>query len=140
MEENVAKKTKPIKVELFALCEGAFNHAGNLTIVNTIDDFIVKNLPDRISFGLAFKFFVQPHVQGEKELSVSIKDSAGNDIIAPIIKARMCIADSEKESHIALAINMQNVLFFNAGKHYVHLGIDGERFDDFSFEVIKHGE
>lgn len=137
MEEKV-KKVKPIKVELFALCEGAFNNAGHLTIVHTIDNFVAKKIPARFTFGLAFKFFVQPEVEGEKELSVAIKDSEGQDVIAPIVKARMCIAKSDKESHIALAVNMQNVLFLSEGKHCVHLEIDGERFDDFSFEVIKH--
>ena len=131
------KPIKPIKVELFALCDGAFNNAGRLTIVNTMDDLVSKTFPARFTFGLAFKFFVQPEVEGEKELSIAIEDEDGNNIIAPIIKARMCLAKSEKESHIVLAINMQNVLFFKEGKHFVRLQIDGERFDDFSFEVIK---
>ena len=134
MEENV-KKCKPIKVELFGLCEGAFDHNGHLTIVNTHDDFVLKSLPARVSFGLAFKFYIQPQVEGEKILTIAILDSDGADVISPRLSAKFQLSKYEYASHIAMAINLQNVLFTKSGKYDVHLEIDGHKLDNFAFEV-----
>ena len=133
------KDIKPIKVDLFAICEGAYNHAGHLTFVSTHDDFIVPNLPKRLSFGLAFKFYIQPEVEGMRHLTITIQDDQHVDIIEPCISANLDIAKMDHPSHIAMAINLQNVLFTKFGRYDVHLEIDGNRLDNFAFEVRKNG-
>ena len=134
MEEN-NKKVTDIKVDLFAICEGAYNHSGHLTIVSTHDDFIVSAVPTRVSFGLAFKFFIKPDVEGTKKLTISIQDDQGADVIEPCISANLEIVKMNHPSHIAMAINLQNVLFTKFGQYDVHLEIDGVKLDNFAFEV-----
>jgi len=126
-----------MKVELFALCQGAYNNNGQLTIVNTIDNFVVPTFPSRISFGLALKFYILPKEEGDKTLSVSILDKEKNSIIPPI-PVNLHIEKLENASHIALALNMQNVLFVKPGEYDIHLELDGSRFDNFAFEVNSY--
>lgn len=123
-----------MKVELYALCQGAYNSNGQLTIVNTIDNFGVSSFPARISFGLALKFYIIPEEEGEKVLSISILDKDKKSIIPPI-PANIHIERLDHASHIAIALNLQNVLFEKSGKYDVHLELDGNRLDNFAFEV-----
>lgn len=125
-----------MKLELFALCQGAFNNNGQLTIVSTLDSFKVRSFPARISFGLALKFYIRPDEYGERLMSISILNDKGISIIPPI-PAKFQIERLAKASHIALAINLQNVLFEAPGEYCVHLELDGSRFDHFAFEVIE---
>lgn len=123
-----------MKVELYALCQGAFNNNGQLTIVNTVDNFGVPAFPARISFGLALKFYILPEEEGEKVLSISILDENNKSIIPPF-PANMHIERLDHASHIAIALNLQNVLFEKPGKYDVHLELDGERLDNYAFEI-----
>lgn len=123
-----------MKVELYALCQGAFNNNGQLTIVNTVDNFGVPAFPARISFGLALKFYILPEEEGEKVLSISILDEDNKSIIPPF-PANMHIERLDRASHIAIALNLQNVLFEKSGKYDVHLELDGERLDNYAFEI-----
>lgn len=128
-----------MKVELFALCQGAFNNNGQLTIVNTIDNFSVSNLPTRLSFGLALKFYLEPHEEsGDKMLEISVVRKMDKQICVPPMQIPVQISDMGKASHISLAMNLQNVLFENEGAYDVHMVLDGNRLDDFAFEVLKH--
>ncbi len=123
-----------MKVELYALCQGAFNSNGQLTIVNTIDNFVVPTFPARVSFGLALKLYILPEEEGEKSLSISILNKENKSIIPPI-PASLHVERLGKASHIAIALNLQNVLFEKPGAYDVHLELDGERLDNFAFEI-----
>lgn len=126
-----------MKVELFALCQGAFNNNGQLTIVNTFDNFGIEAFPARISFGLALKFYILPYEEGDKTLSISILNEQKESII-PAIPTNLHIERFEKASHMGLAINLQNVLFEKPGEYNVHLELNGTRLDDFAFEIIQN--
>ena len=123
-----------MKVELYALCQGAYNNDGQLTIVNTIDNFGVSLFPARISFGLALKFYILPGEEGEKTLTITILNEKGTSIIPPI-PAQFQIERMEKASHLALALNMQNVMIETSGEYIVHLELDGSRLNNYAFEV-----
>ena len=123
-----------MKVELYALCQGAFNSNGQLTIVNTIDNFVVPTFPARVSFGLALKLYILPEEEGEKTLTISILDKENKSIITPIA-ANLHVERLGKSSHIAIALNLQNVLFEKPGAYDVHLELDSERLDNFAFEI-----
>lgn len=135
---------KDIKVELFALCQGAHNLDGHLTVVNTLDELIVSSLPARISFGLAIKLYVQACVEGDKALSVSIIEKNTNvvgesyeTLTLPVFKTSFHLDRLDKPTHINIAFNLQNVQFDREGIYDIHFELDGERLDDFAFEVIK---
>ena len=123
-----------MKVELYALCQGAYNNNGQLTIVNTVDNFGVPSFPARISFGLALKFYIRPDEEGEKTLAISILNEKGTSIIPPF-PTKLHIERLDKASHLALALNLQNVLFEAPGEYIVHLELDGQRLDNFAFEI-----
>lgn len=123
-----------MKVELYALCQGAFNSNGQLTIVNTIDNFVVPTFPARVSFGLALKLYILPEEEGKKVLSISILYKDNKSIIPPI-PANLHVERLDKASHIAIALNLQNVLFEKPGEYDVHLELDGERLDNYAFEI-----
>ena len=128
-----------MKVELFALCQGAFNNNGQLTIVNTVDNFSVSNLPTRLSFGLALKFYLEPHEEsGDKMLEISVVRKKDKQICVPPMQIPVQISDMEKASHISIAMNLQNVLFEKEDTYDVHMVLNGNRLDDFAFEVLKH--
>lgn len=132
---------KDYKVELFTLCQGAYNMEGHLTIVNTIDEFVVPQLPVRLSFGLALKLYIRPNVEGEKHLLISIINKKNDtNLKFPQIPFNLQIEKKETASHINIALNLQNVLFETSGVYDVHLEIDGKRFDDFAFEIIQNEE
>ncbi len=128
---------KEIKVEMFALCQGAHNLDGHLTIVNTMDDFYVTGLPVRITFGVAIKLYIQAGVEGEKLLNISIIEKSTGENILPPISTNLRIERLDKASHINIALNLQNVLYERFGTYDVHLELDGGRLDDFAFEIIK---
>ncbi len=123
-----------MKVELYALCQGAYNNNGQLTIVNTVDNFGVPSFPARISFGLALKFYIRPEEEGDKTLAISILNEKGTSIIPPF-PTSLHIERFDKASHLALALNLQNVLFEAPGEYIVHLELDGQRLDNFAFEI-----
>lgn len=123
-----------MKVELYALCQGAYNNNGQLTIVNTVDNFGVPSFPARISFGLALKFYIRPEEEGDKTLAISILNEKGTSIIPPF-PTNLHIERLDKASHLALALNLQNVLFEAPGEYIVHLELDGQRLDNFAFEI-----
>ena len=121
---------------MFALCQGAHDLGGHLTIVNTMDDFYVPSLPVRITFGLAIKLYIEAHVEGCKSLIISIIDKANPQNNFPVVNSNLHIERLEKASHINIALNLQNVLFEKEGMYDIHLELDGKRLDDFAFEVI----
>lgn len=127
-----------MKVDLFTLCEGAHNNNGHLTIVHTSDAFNVESFPSRLSFGLALKIYIKAQEEGEHILKVSIIDKqTGESIIHPI-ESRLHITKMDYASHIAIALNLQNVLFLHSGVYDIHLETEDKRLDDFAFEVISH--
>ncbi len=128
---------KDIKVELFALCQGAHNLDGHLSIVNTMDEFHVQKFPVRISFGVAIKLYIQANVEGDRLLSITIVDKATGKNILPPIESNLLIERLTKASHVNIALNLQNVLFEKSGFYDLHLELNGERLDDFAFEVTE---
>lgn len=131
------KDTKDIKVEMFALCQGAHTLDGHLTIVNTMDDFYVPSVPERITFGLAIKLYIRACVEGDKLLSISIVDKTNRDHTLPVVKTNFHIERTDRASHLNIALNLHNVLFEKYGTYDIHLELDGNRLDDFAFEVIQ---
>jgi len=126
-----------MKVELFALCQGAHNNNGQLTIVNAVDNFGVPSFPARLSFGLALKFYIPANEEGNKQLTISILNDKNVNIIVPPLSTMLHVERYDKASHIGIALNLQNVLFEEPGLYNVHLELDGTRLDDFAFEIIK---
>ncbi len=67
-----------MELKLFTLCEGAFNHNGHLTIVNTIDFINGEEFPYRIpQFGIAAKLNFKAQESGNHHLQLVCVDALG---------------------------------------------------------------
>ena len=55
--------------------------------------------------------------------------------VTPPIPASLHVESLDKASHIAIALNLQNVLFEKPGAYDVHLELDGKRLDNYAFEI-----
>lgn len=126
-----------MKTDIFALCEGAFNRNGSLTIVNTFDNIEASRLPWRTTVGLALKYSVTSEDAGEKKMIIRFLDNMGTEIL-PSIPVNLNILDKQEESHLVVAVNLQNIVFTKSGQYMVSVIIDGIVFNTLSFNVISH--
>ena len=115
-----------MKVELFTLCEGAFNTNGRLTIVNTFEDIVSNQYPWRGQLGMALKIFVPKEEAGEHDLKISIESCAGSPKLHEM-NAHMSFPTGEKANdiHVALATNIQGLLLQTPGEYRVVVEMDG---------------
>ena len=125
-----------MKTDIFALCEGAFNKNGSLTLVNTFDNIDASKLPWRTTVGLALKLSVTSEDAGDKKMIIQFKDENGVEIL-PSIPINLKILDKE-DSHLVIALNLQNIVFTNAGHFCVTVLIDEKEYDTLPFNVICH--
>lgn len=126
-----------MKVELFTLCEGAFNTNGRLTIVNTFEDIVSNQYPWRGQLGMALKIFVAKEEAGEHDLKVSIESCAGNQKLHEM-NAHMSFPTGEKANdiHVALATNIQGLLLQTPGEYKVIIEMDGSALHSCSFKAL----
>lgn len=125
-----------MRTDIFTLCEGAFNKDGSLTLVNIFDNIDAKKLPWRTTVGLALKLSVSSEDAGDKKMVIQFKDDNGSEIL-PNIPINLKI-DNKEESHLVIAVNLQNIVFANAGHYTVVILIDGVVYDTLSFNVVCH--
>lgn len=122
-----------MNIELFTLCEGAFNTNGRLTIVNTFDNIKSDHFPLKYPLGIALKVFVPKAECRDFEIKVSIVSSG--DSILHEIKAPIKIEPNDKGIHIALATNIQGVNFAAAGTYYIKVAFDKMLLLSYPFNV-----
>ena len=122
-----------MKIELFTLCEGAFNTDGRLTIVNTFDNIKADGFPLKYSLGIALKVFVPKTECKNYEIRLSVI-SSDNSILHEI-KAPIKIAMNNEDIRIALATNIQGIVFNSAGKYHVDVAFDENVLQSYSFDV-----
>lgn len=122
-----------MKIELFTLCEGAFNTDGRLTIVNTFDDIKSDHFPLKYALGVALKVFIPKTECKDYELKLSIV-SADNTILHEI-KAPLKMSQNNEDIHMALATNIQGIVFNAAGNYHVNVAFDNNNLLSYSFNV-----
>ena len=124
-----------MKLELFAICEGAYNHNGQLTIVNTLDCIEAPEFPCRVSFGVAIKLGLQGVGAGHSEMTISMVNSSGEKVFDPVFSTPLEIAENNPADCMAMAVNFQNVLFTKAGDYHVRLEINGDKIGEHTLRV-----
>lgn len=123
-------------VDLFTLCDGAYNYNGKLTIVGTLDTISVVELPAKVQFGIAMKLRFGKEEAGNHTLIVRIKDPDGNNI-PPDMKLCMPINPSVADTVVSLAVNAQGLSFDQIGKYKVYILVDDAVKGTYTFNLQK---
>lgn len=129
-----------MKIELFTLCEGAFNTNGRLTIVNTFEDIVSEQYPWRGQLGLALKILFSREESGGFDICVWIK--AVNDT-KPLheIKGHLEIKHNGegKDVRLAMCTNIQGVVLTNPGDYEVVVLVNDKVLQAYPFKaLVKH--
>lgn len=128
-----------MKIELFTLCEGAFNTNGRLTIVNTFEDIISKQYPWRGQLGIALKLLVPKGEAKDYGFQLQIQNTESKQVFHEM-NADLKLAQPEDagDIRIAMATNIQGLLLPSPGEYSVSISIDGNLIQSFPFKALKH--
>lgn len=126
-----------MEVELFNICEGAYNHDGRLTLVEVFDRIHVAHVPLEIACGVAIKMLFREADAGSHALSVKVYHT---DVTEPIAQysSNVEVPDKAEDGRLAIAINIRGFKLPLPGKYKICLYVDGNFIRENSFVVISH--
>lgn len=114
-----------MKLGLFTICEGAFNHNGHLTIVNTLDFINADKFPVKVSqLGMAIKLRFTPEDKGNNTLKVICLDA--NQQTLAELETPVVMPEVNEEGIFCITSNLSGLLFSTAGKYFFKLAINDE--------------
>lgn len=123
-------------IDLFTLCDGAYNYNGKLTIVGTLDSISVPDVPAKVQFSIAMKLRFNPDEEGKHTLIVRIKDANGKNI-PPDMMLDLDIAPAEASTVVSLAVNAQGLPFDKLGLYNVDVIVDNVLKGMYAFNLLK---
>lgn len=124
-----------MKIELFSLCDGAYNYNGKLTIVGTLNGIAVPQLPAQIKVSLAMRMRVSQRDVGEKKMLIHFIDPDGKNLPVELAVNLNIVPTEEQESYITFAAEIQGLPLEKAGHHSVNVSIDSEQIGNYPFNV-----
>jgi len=124
-----------MRIELFTLCDGAYNYNGKMTIVGTLTSLGVPKVPVNVQLGLALKIMVESEESGLKNLTIRFFNPDGSTIPADLT-AQIDVKPKEEKSYISLAANVQNLPLSQLGEHTIQIMMNGEALSDFKIKVV----
>lgn len=125
-----------MEIEIFSLCDGAFNYSGKLTIVSTYDKLTVPSIPVNTRSCLAVKLnFDNDEVRNGTTIKVAYKDPLDNPITADIVNTVGGLQEGTQVRHVAMALNT-NLNITEPGFHLVEMFIDNVLVRRKQFEVV----
>ena len=125
-----------MRVELFTLCDGAYNYNGKMTIVGTLTNLAVPQVPVNVQVGLALKIKVDPHESGTKQMMIRFINPDGTNIPADL-SVSMEIVPKDETSFISLAANVQNLPITQLGELTIKVLVDDVVLSEYQFNVVK---
>lgn len=125
-----------MNIELFTLCDGAYNYNGKMTIVGTITNIGVPNVPISIPIGLAMKLQVDPNESGTKQMVIRFVNPDGSDIPADLT-IQLDIKAQNEISYISLAANIQNFPISQLGLMTIKVFIDSNLLNEYHINVLR---
>ena len=115
-----------MRLDLFAICEGAFNGNSRLTIVNVYDFINVAGFPAKLSLGVAIKMSFPPEEAGDKSILLKIVQREKGIEIAKM-EAQTKVPKDKDDVVLNLASNVQGFSFPEAGKYDFVLYVEGQQ-------------
>lgn len=150
-----------MRVELFTLCDGAYNYNGKLTIVGALTTISPETLPCRIKLGVAMRIQVDSKNKGTNNMAINFLDPDGNrlpvdltveldvkhtlDTVRPHTSQAGKVVELDVKhtpdtvSYITFAADLQGFPIEKEGSHKVVIVIDGETLATYSYNVKKRG-
>ena len=121
-------------IELFTLCDGAYNYNGKLTIVGTLTSLGVPRVPVNIQLGLAMKIKVASEESGTKQMTIRFVNPDGTNIPADLT-VRLDLVPKKETSFISLAANVQNLPITQLGELTIKVLIDNSWLSEYHINV-----
>ena len=112
-----------MKVNLFTLCDGAFNYNGKLTIVGTYDNLKIARLPGKADVSVALKLEAANEESGNKTIVLKLQDNDSVDVVGSISLNTQLTAG--EVNYIAAALTIHGVQFSKPGAYHA-LIFDGD--------------
>lgn len=124
-----------MRIELFTLCDGAYNYNGKMTIVGTLTSIGIPKVPVNVQLGLALKIMVEPEEAGMKNLKIRFFNPDGSNIPADL-SVQIDVKPKNEKSYISLAANVQNLPLSQLGEHTIKIMVNDEALSDFKINVV----
>lgn len=117
------KEERFMKLNLFAICEGAFNHNGHLTIVNTKDFINTEKFPYRADqLGLALRLEFDASETGEHPFELGYVDPVGT--YTTMGKSSIKVEQAKQNTLFCLAANLSGFIFTHPGIYKFVVKVD----------------
>lgn len=113
-----------MRIKLFSICEGAFNNAGRLTIVNTYDMIGSKAFPLKMPIGVAMTIIFDAADEGKRHLELKITNATTQLPIAKM-DSEFVVPKDDKGGYLNFVSNVQGFVFPTPGEYSFALSVDG---------------
>lgn len=123
-----------MNLELFTLCEGAFNSNGRVTIVNTYDILKSPNVPCSMTLGFAIKISFNKEEKGEHKISLPIVIEQSNREVGKLDSA-FNLPEAEEVGYLNMVANVQNMSFPEFGWYRIEVKIDGMKLGEYRIKL-----
>lgn len=125
-----------MKVEFFIISEGAYNHDGSFTIVNTLDILKANTFPFKTNIGISMKLAINKECKWEKTFKFNLyKENEDKEVYS--LGGNL----PEKQngvSKLALAANIQGIVIPSAGKYKMVLYLGDTPKAEYDFNVVEN--
>ena len=123
-----------MKVQIFTLCDGAYNYDGRLTIVGSYDNLKVPSFPCRVDTCCAIKLETNQDDHGDACVRVLIKSTDGT-MLSEGFNSNIPIPNVAI-AHLGMAINFRGIAFTTAGEYKLCLEVGESFVQELYFSVM----
>ena len=123
-------------IELFCLCDGAFNYNGKLTIVGTYDQLRIASIPMTVRVSIALKLNVPLNdLSNNSRIVLSFKDAHGNQVAPDVVNEVSTIPQNAAVIHLAMAVSVE-LNISELGPHRILLSFNNNLIKTKDFSIV----
>lgn len=123
-------------IELFTLCDGAYNYNGKLTIVGSLTSITISQLPAKVQMSVAIRMRVEAEEHGDRQIKIRFVNP-DHTVIPVDIVANVNLTPLKEISYINFAASIQGLPIIQNGMFAVEILIDNELIGTYPFNVQK---